>query len=182
MITSVQRNQENNTPTSENTKRNRNVAQGMGSRLTPKQLSWMCRLLLDVMWYVRVARLMWGMSFVASGWWVLITLRLWCTCHESRGSNTWWEVSKLLLACNLQLLNIDPWNKGCLCMLPWEKQPMHASKFFIGPKGNLSNQPHMQETARLLEKNAHFWLGVGLPAQEICVISGQSNWLLPRIA
>ena len=39
MIGSVQRNQANSTPTRKNTKSDRNVAQDMGSGLTPKELS-----------------------------------------------------------------------------------------------------------------------------------------------
>jgi len=39
MITSIQRNQENSTPTIKNTKSDRNAAQGMGSGLTPKELN-----------------------------------------------------------------------------------------------------------------------------------------------
>jgi len=34
------------------------------------------------------------------------------------GCDTWWEVSEMILACNLQLPKIDPWNEGCLYMLP----------------------------------------------------------------
>lgn len=135
MTTSIQINQANCTHTRENTKSDRNASQGMGSGLTPKQLSWMCRLLLDVMWYIRAARLMWGMKSAAFDLWVLITLRLWRACHKSRGGDTWWEISEMLLACNLQLLNINPWDKGCLCMLPWEKQHMHASLFCSVPEG-----------------------------------------------
>ena len=49
----------------------------------------------------------------------------------------------------------------------------HACKsIFLGPRGNRSNQLHMQETARLLGKNAHFWLGARLAAQGIYAISG----------
>ena len=135
MIASIQRNQANNTPRSENTKNDRNAAQGMGIGLTPKEPSWMCWLLLYVMWDVRATRLMWGMSSAASGWWVLITSRLWCASHKSRGSGIWWEVSELLLTCNLQLLNIDPWYKWCLRMFPWGKKPMHASHFCLVPEG-----------------------------------------------
>jgi len=75
------------------------------------------------------------MSSVVSNWWVWITSRLWRACHKSRESDTWWEVSEMILACNLQLQKIDPWNKGCLCMLPWEKKPMHASQFCSVPEG-----------------------------------------------
>lgn len=105
------------------------------SGLTPKQLIWVCRQLLDVIWDVRAARLMWGMGSVTSGLWVLITLRLWRACHKSRESDTWWEVSEMILACNLHLLKIDPWNKGFLCMLPWKKELMHASQFCSIPEG-----------------------------------------------
>jgi len=48
----------------------------------------------------------------------------------------------------------------------------HACKFvLLNPRGNWSTQLHMQETVHLLEKNAHFWLGDGLNAQDICAIS-----------
>ena len=100
-----------------------------GKWVYPKTAELKCWQLLDVMWDVKAARLMWGMSSEASRSWFLITSKLWRVCHKSRESDTWWEVSELILACDFQLLKIDLWNKGCLCMLPWEKQPMHASLF-----------------------------------------------------
>ena len=118
------------THTKRNTKSDKNAPRDMQTGLTSKQLNWMCRQLLDVMWDVRAARLMWGMSSARSGWWVWVTSKLWRACHNSRESDTWWEVSEMILACNFQLLKIVPWKKGCLCMMPWEKQPMHASLFF----------------------------------------------------
>ena len=135
MKTSVQLNQANSTPTSENTKSDWNAAQGMGSGLTPKQMSWICRWLLDAMWDVRSVSSIWGISSATSGWWVLIKSRLWLTCHKSRKIDTWWEVFEMILACDLQLLQVDPWIKGFLCMFPWEKQPMHANQFFSVPEG-----------------------------------------------
>jgi len=58
--------------------------------------------------------------------------------------------------------------------------PLHATlgeaahactSIFLNPGGNRSNQLQMQETARLLEKNVHFWLGARLVAWESCAIS-----------
>jgi len=74
--------------------------------------------------------------------WVLIKSRLWCVCHKSRESDTWWEVSEMILACNLQLPKIDPCNQGCLCMLSWEKPPMHASLFFLVPEETVNSVAH----------------------------------------
>ena len=129
MTTRAHWKQEGNIHMKKNTKSSRNATQDMEGGLTPKQLSWMCRRLLDVMCDVRVERLMWGMSFAVSSSWVLIESKMWHTCHKSRKSGTWWEVFEMILACNLQLLKVDPWIKGCLCMLPWEKQPIHANQF-----------------------------------------------------
>lgn len=119
----------------QNTKSTWNATQDMKIKLTKKQMSWMCRRLQDVMWDVRAARSMWVMSSVASGSWVLIKLKMSCACHKYRKSNTWWEVDEMILACNLQVLKIDPWNKGCFFMLPWEEQPMHENQFFLVPEG-----------------------------------------------
>lgn len=126
----------------------------------------MCWLLLDVMWDVKATRLMWGMSSTASSWWVLITSRLWRGCHKSRGSDTWREVYELFLACNLQLLNIDPWNKGCLFMLPWEKHPMHASLFCSVWKGT-------SQLSCTCKRLLDCW-------REMCISGREMGWL-PRI-
>lgn len=40
-----------------------------------------------------------------------------------------------------------------------------------------STQMHMQEPTQLLGKNAHFFEGAMLFAQEICIISAQSSQL-----
>ena len=53
------------------------------------------------------------------------------------------------------------------------EETSHAYKYvFPSPIGNQSTELHMEEIARLLEKDVHFWLGVGLNALEICAISG----------
>jgi len=108
-------------------KKQQNCNRRHEKRVYTKQLSWMFRQLLDVIWDVKAARLMWGIISVAFGLWVLITSRLWCACYKSRESDTSWEVYEMILACNLQLLEKYPWNKGCLCMFRWEKHPMHES-------------------------------------------------------
>ena len=56
--TSIQRNQENNTHTSENTKNDRNAAKDKLRPLTRESLSWMCRRVLDVLWDVKAPRSM----------------------------------------------------------------------------------------------------------------------------
>lgn len=66
--TSAHWNQVDITHTKQNTKSERNATQDMKSRLTTRQLSWMCQRLLDGMWDVKATRSMWGKSFVVSGW------------------------------------------------------------------------------------------------------------------
>jgi len=121
MIASAHWNQWDITHMNRNTKSDINATQHMKACLPPKQLTWMCQWLLDAMWDVRAARLMCGVSSTVSGWRILVKLRLWPTCHKSRKNDTWWEVSEMILAFNLQLLKIVPWIKGFLCMFPWEK-------------------------------------------------------------
>ena len=58
----------------------------------------------------------------------------------------------------------------------------HACKsVFLGPRGNRSNQLHMQEVVRLLGENAHFWLGVGLADQEVCANLGRLAECCPNL-
>lgn len=85
----------------------RNVARDLKGGLTPKQLR-MCRRLLDAMWDIKATKLMWGMSFAMSSWWVFIKSRLLRACHKSRESDSCWEVSKMIFSCNLQLLKTTP--------------------------------------------------------------------------
>jgi len=67
MIEITHSNQEENFHRKRNTKSARNATQDMESRLTQKQLSGMCRRLLDAMWDVIAASLMLGMNFVVFG-------------------------------------------------------------------------------------------------------------------
>jgi len=64
-------------------------------------------------------------------------------------------------------------------MLPFSifgRTIMHACKLsFLGPRWNWATGLIMHAATQLLEKNAKFWLGVGLTVQEVCVISGQSS-------
>jgi len=77
----------------------------------------------------------------------------------------------MILACNLQLLNIDPWKKG-MFLHDALGEAAHACKsILLGPGENWSTQLQMQEAIQLLKGNFRFWLGVGLISQEICVIS-----------
>lgn len=118
-----------------NTKSVWNATYDMKSGLIEKKLSWMCRWLLDTMWDGKSEGLMLGLRFSMFGSCVFITSKMWWTCHKPRKSNTWWEVSEMILACDHQLLKVDVWIKGFLCMMPWEKQPMDANQFFSIPKG-----------------------------------------------
>jgi len=63
MTMGVQKNQEKNNRRKRNMKSDRRVANDMKSRLTLKQMSWMCRRLLDVLWDVWDPRLMLRMSY-----------------------------------------------------------------------------------------------------------------------
>ena len=127
MTTTTHRNQVDTTHTKRKTKNDRNAARDVKSGLTLKQLSWMCRWLLNALWDVKAESLMWGKRSAVSGSWFSIKSKMWHACHKSRKSDTWWEVSEMILACKLLLLKVDPWIKGCLCMLPWEKKSMHAN-------------------------------------------------------
>jgi len=146
----------------------RNETQDMESGLTQKQLRWMCWRLLDVMWDVRAAKLMWGMSFVVYGSWVLIKSKMWHACHKSRKSNTLCEVFEMILACNLQLLKVDPWIKGYLCMLPWEKEPMHENQFCSVPEGT----GQLNYTCKRL---LNCW-------EKMCISGKELSWLPRRFA
>lgn len=108
MTASIHWNQVDITHMKWSTKSDRNISWDMRSELTPKQMSWMCRWLLDLMWDVRVARSRWGLRSTTSGWCVFIKLMLRHACHKSRKSDTWREVYEMILPCNIQLLKIDP--------------------------------------------------------------------------
>ena len=98
----------------------------------------------------------------------LIKSRLWRACHKSRESDTWWEVSEMILACNLQLPKIDPWNKWCLCMLPWEKQPMNESMFSSASKGT-------NQLSCSCKKLLNCW-------EKMCIYGWDLGWLLRGFA
>jgi len=54
--------------------------------------------------------------------------------------------------------------------------------FFAQSQRELVNSAAHASGCSTTVDNAHFWLEVGMATQEICAISGQSSWLLPRFA